>query len=63
MSNLIDVEHNLRMAKMHVSGLKSYLDWLKENDFYLDHDALNFVYEMSKKIDEVDLSGSVLKND
>ena len=49
MKNLSDVEHNLRMAKMHVYGLKSYLDWLKENDFYLDHQALDFVYGLSKK--------------
>lgn len=63
MSNLIDIEHNLKMAKLHVSGLKSYLDWLKENDFYLDRHALYFVYEMSKKIDEVEIAGGVLKND
>lgn len=61
MNNLSDVEHNLRMAKMHVYGLKSYLDWLKENDFYLDHHALNFVYELSKKIEEVEVAGGVIK--
>lgn len=61
MKNLSDVEHNLRMAKMHVYGLKSYLDWLKENDFTLDDEALCFVYELSKKLDEVKVAGGIIK--
>lgn len=60
MDNSLTVLHSLNMAKIHTQALKSYLDLLKENDFTLDHDALNFVYELSKRLDEVEITGGVI---
>lgn len=54
-----EIIHNLNMAKIHTQALKSYLDLLKENDFTLDTDALEFVYELSKKIDSTEIKGGV----
>lgn len=55
-----EAAHNLNMVKIHTQALKSYLDLLKENDFSLDSDALEFVYELSKKIDCTEIKGEVI---
>lgn len=61
MINILDVEKKLKDAQTKAKILKEDLDWLRENDFTLDTDALHFIYDLGNKLDSLEIKGEVVK--
>lgn len=61
MSKINDVEEKLNLAKHYANELKNHVDWLKENDFVVDVDALKLIYGLDDLFKNIEIKGGICK--
>lgn len=61
--SLTNEKFMLEQAKSKVTELKNHIEWLRNNDFHFDNDALEFIHNTFCALEDIEPKGGILNNE